>query len=277
MNLVDHKMRKNNVPVLSHADIETIADDVIRSFLAHATADSPAINIELLAEKHLGVRLDYVHLSNNESILGMMIFQDCSVPLYLPDDRTAKYYAAKAGTAMIDRSLLNDRKMGRARFTIAHECAHWILHRPTKHTYVNQITLDIPAAIDDPNVAIVCRTASSRAVSSGLKTPGEWKEWQADNLASALLMPAGAVRTCMMNCISQMNGSANIHFDLYGEKYVQAKTASLIRHMAALFQVSEKAAEIRLNRLGYLCQRPEEPKQVPLEFTYTNPYDLFDW
>ena len=277
MNLVDHKVRKNNVPMLSCADIETIADDVIRSYHAHSASDLSAINIEQMAEKHLGVRIDYAHLSNNESILGMMIFQDCSVPLYVPEEKTAKYHAAKAGTVMIDQSLTSDRKMGRARFTIAHECAHWILHRPVKQTYVNQIPLDIPATIDDPNVAIVCRTASSRSTSAGPKTPADWKEWQADNLASALLMPAGAVRCFINNYTSQMNESGKIHFDLFGERYIQAKTASLIRQMAALFQVSEKAAEIRLNRLGLLCQRKEEPSQIPLESNIQTPYDLFDW
>ena len=278
MNSQTQKKPMSRVPHLTVSNIESIARDVIHSFSQGADLEPNAVNIERLAEKHLGIRLDYAHLSNNGSILGMMIFQDCSVPLYLPNEKTIKIFEAKAGTAMIEHSLTEDRNRGRIRFTIAHECAHWILHRPTLKVVPKRPSLNLQQTSDQEDLAIVCRKVTTKPKLPGERTAMDWKEWQADNLASALLMPSAAVHTFMKDYTRRLSEKTKFMFADYGEQYVQAQTSSLLRQLAALFQVSERTAEIRLNRLGFLYPRTDVPEQRPsLDLENNFEQDFFLW
>ena len=106
----------------------------------------------------------------------------------------------------------------------------------------------------------------------------DWKEWQADNLASALLMPSAAVHSFMKNYTRLLSEKTKFMFADYGERYIQAQTSSLLRQLASVFQVSERTAEIRLNRLGFLCPRTDVPEQRPtLDLENEFDHDFFLW
>lgn len=81
--------------------------------------------------------------------------------------------AVRAGTILIDERLCDPSKLGRLRFTCAHELAHWVLH---KKLYSG--TGDVAAY--NGNV--------SSDESHGII------ERQADTLASALLMPLPQIK-----------------------------------------------------------------------------------
>ena len=83
--------------------------------------------------------------------------------------------AVRAGTILIDERLCDPSKLGRLRFTCAHELAHWVLH---KKLYSG--TGDVAAY--NGNV--------SSDESHGII------ERQADALASALLMPLPQIKKC---------------------------------------------------------------------------------
>jgi Zn-dependent peptidase ImmA (M78 family) len=174
----------------------------------------------------------------------MMVFQDCHIPFYDSANGTIKHHSVKSGTALIDKSLIDGQhSQHRARFTIAHECAHWILHRPSK----------ISHASASSECRIVCRTTDSKVLADAQqKTASDWKEWQADNLASALLMPASVVKAFMREYLENETKKSNPFIAAFGERMVIAKTTSMLRHMSAVFNVSVSAAEIRLKRLGFL-------------------------
>lgn len=261
MRLVDQVPRKNGVPILKIVELESIAHDEISSFMRSPVLQAAEIDIEQFAKEHLRIRFDYAELSNNQSILGMMVFQDCHVPFYDSAKGTINHFEVKAGTALIDKSLLEGPKMQhRARFTAAHECAHWILHRPAKAIQNTAVNIQPPSRTDS---TIVCRTSNSKSLSdSQQKTASEWKEWQADNLASALLMPGASVRAFMRNYLEFENKKSNPLIDAFGERMVIAKNASMLRQMSAVFNVSVSAAEFRLKRLGYLSDY--EPTLLPL-------------
>lgn len=261
MRLVDQVPRKNGVPILKIVELESIAHDEISSFLRSPVLQATEIDIEQFAEEHLRIRFDYAELSNNQSILGMMVFQDCHVPFYDSTNDTINHFEVKAGTALIDKSLLEGTKMQhRARFTAAHECAHWILHRPAKPIQSTADNKQPPANTDS---RIVCRTTNSKSLSdTQQKTASEWKEWQADNLASALLMPGASVRAFMRNYLENENKKSNPFIDAFGERMVIAKNTSMLRQMSAVFNVSVSAAEFRLKRLGYLSDYA--PTLLPL-------------
>jgi Zn-dependent peptidase ImmA (M78 family) len=83
----------------------------------------------------------------------------------------------------IDQSL--EDKHGRFAFTVAHETAHWQLHRPLYE--MGKLTLSLfPSSVGaSPAPAVVCRAKDG-------KVPAEW---QADQFAARLLMPAATVRS----------------------------------------------------------------------------------
>lgn len=80
--------------------------------------------------------------------------------------------AVRAGTILIDERLCDPSKLGRLRFTCAHELAHWVLHKLYSGT---------------GDVAAYNGNVSSDE-SHGII------ERQADTLASALLMPLPQIK-----------------------------------------------------------------------------------
>jgi len=114
----------------------------------------PPIPVEAIAEKHLGITLEYDDLGE---ILG------------LPDVLGATWVDEKR--IVINKSLATEKEEGRLNFTCGHEIGHWVLHRQFLSS-------------NDSEPAVICRT--SRAKSR--------EEWQADYFSACLLMPAGEVR-----------------------------------------------------------------------------------
>lgn len=259
--------------------MEVIADQEIQKFMKQQDLGSVEIDIEQFAEEYLHLRFDYAELSNNGSILGMTIFQDCFVPFFDSASNTVKHHSVKAGTALIDQSLIDEPgSQRRVRFTIAHECAHWILHRPAQVAGERPSLQDEAQPSNDLDNRIICRkSTSTQKPDSSPKTAAEWKEWQADNLASALLMPAASVRAFINDYLDRENQKDNILAICHGERMVLAKNNSMVRQMAAIFNVSEQAAEIRLKKLGFLTDTvPGLYQPIVIEKSEIFPLSDFD-
>jgi len=110
--------------------------------------------------------------------------------------------------------------------------------------------------------SIICRK-------TGTTDNIDWLEWQADNFASALLMPAVAVHSFMKNYVSEHRESMKMKYQLLGEYYARAKREQIIRIAAITFGVSIQAAEIRLLKLKYL--KPRQYRQPEPGFECINP------
>ena len=123
------------------------------------------------------------------------------------DHNKYRMIAVRAGTILIDERLCDPSKLGRLRFTCAHELAHWVLH---KKLYSG--TGDVAAY--NGNV--------SSDESHGII------ERQADTLASALLMPLPQIKKCFYRL------------------RIGRTDEQLIAEMANIFEVSKQAMQIRL-------------------------------
>jgi IrrE N-terminal-like domain len=92
------------------------ADDLLRDFEARFAVDEvPPVPVERIAESHLGLLIEEVddlrslpNAPTNQGALSGML-------------------DAEAQTIWLDRAEAQ-RSPGRRRFTIAHECGHWVLH-----------------------------------------------------------------------------------------------------------------------------------------------------
>lgn len=125
----------------------------------------PPIDVDEITEGYLGLVLE---VGNLQGLLGL----DDVLGATWFDERRLR----------VDQSL--EGKEGRFAFTVAHEIAHWQLHRPLYE--MEKVTVGLFRDELGPRVAggIVCR-------SRDYKSPAEW---QADQFAARLLMPAVAVR-----------------------------------------------------------------------------------
>ena len=244
MSLVELKTSNQGVSRLSRMDIERLAYNQLAAYNQALLAQPGILDIDDFAENFLGINLDFIELSNNGSILGMVAFSDCVVPVYDSEQNEMRSHAVKAGTVLIDSNTIKKHEY-RGKFTIAHECAHWLLHRPTCHAQ-----------------SIICRK-------SGTTNNIDWMEWQADNFASALLMPAVAVHTFMKNYVSEQRESMKMMYQMLGERYAITKREQIIRIAAYTFGVSNQAAEVRLIQLKYL--KPRQYRQPEPGFECINP------
>lgn len=115
---------------------------------------APPIPVEAIAEKYLGITLEYDDLGE---ILG------------IPDVLGATWVDEKR--IVINKSLANEKDEGRLNFTCGHEIGHWVLHRQFLSS-------------NDAKPVVICRTSQSKSR----------EEWQADYFSACLLMPAEEVR-----------------------------------------------------------------------------------
>lgn len=165
----------------------------------------------------------------------------------------------------VDQSLdptVYPSKLGRFRFTLAHETGHWRLHRQYYIQNPDQKTL---FAENDTKPAYICRSAEA-------KKP---VEWQADYFAASLLMPRKLVCTAWeasygeLKPIALQDLRAKQHEIVTSDALRRAGPRSggdisddllmecYSRPLAADFQVSPEAMRIRLEQLKLLVRRRE--------------------
>lgn len=231
-------LSKDLVPIIKKGDIDIEATKFLKRYCPEALEKPMPVPVEDIAELKMDLEIDYVNIDKGCDTLGMMIFSDGSVELY--DKETNDYIRRcyRKGTMLIERDLSEVGNRGRERFTIAHEIVHWDKH---------QLRF-MALSYKDKDLARACRCPQEKAYKP--KTPEDWMEWQADNLAAAILMPAEMfiqrvkeIRTCYsigekINDIMWLGFPPEIIRDY------------IIDSLASTFQVSRKAAEIRLNTLG---------------------------
>lgn len=201
--------------VLTYQELNDMAQNIVDSYRSPNDHPYINVNIEELLKKLYGLKFEYYTLSNDSSILGL--FSSVPVILYVYKNDEPAIVQLDGRTALIDESLLQDKMTGRRNFTIAHEGAHHILnHIPNEPWIAYRDTIDKGYVID-------------------------WSEWQANTLASCLLMPENSVRY--------------LFWSFYGCEHLEKITPfneeifCPFIAMADYFGVSKQALGIRLKKL----------------------------
>lgn len=159
-------MLQINVSYLTSAQLDQVVAELLRNYgkWRGAPVRLP-IDVDEIAEGYLGLTLeltDLRQLLGIDDVLGATWF----------DERRLR----------VDQSL--EGKEGRFAFTVAHEIAHWQLHRPLYEMEKVTFALFSPQPGTKPTAAIVCRAKDRKSLA----------EWQADQFAARLLMPVADVR-----------------------------------------------------------------------------------
>jgi len=160
--------------------LDVIARKIISGYDPALLHNPAPIPVEAIIEKTYKLTIEFQYIRNNGRILGETIFEDCMVPIYERQNNEGyKLERFKAGTIIIDASLLNCRNDGRYNYTCTHELAHWVIDKD----YFMQ--LGQTAAM---TTKAVRSTETDKAV-----------ERQADRLACRILMPKGTVKQVFHN------------------------------------------------------------------------------
>lgn len=225
------------IPIVSGEELDMLGERLITDFSPQKAFTPGEIDIDRFVTGYLGMKQDFCYLSHCGVYLGMTVFRDSNcIPVYLPEQNQADYVCAKAGTVILDPSLLEDGQEHRYRFTVGHEGSHRILHTAY---FLNDIGQGTPYS-KEVDVFVRCRADHYQfnISSPALRwTDAKRVEWQANRLASAILMPRSMVRMLMASMPNR------------GET---AWPQMVSKQVSDVFNVSLEAAFYRLKDLGFL-------------------------
>ncbi len=205
---------------LSGKQIENEALIFRNAFLGDDASNICAIDIDRFLEFQVGAEIDYAPLSQDGSILGMTCYEDKDIQIWDAERQNPLIRRGKPKLILIDPDCDHD---GRMRFTMAHECAHLLLHN----------------ADDFQNDA--CLSLNDFPTVKGKVT--NWAEWQANRFAAALLMPMDLVleKVRQFSDDEPSSSDINIEFDALSE-------------IAGLFEVSVQAMKIRFEQINKVAK-----------------------
>mgnify|MGYP001159099233 CR=1 FL=1 len=220
--------------ILSRKDIEMIAERVVTQYKAlPEITNSQIYHVDpvLLAERVYGFSVEYEHLSVDGRALGVTSYQEAPAKIWA-DDGSPGYYILDGKTILIEKDLKDDvSRLGQHNFTVGHETAHQILSLLYPGDYTVKVRKE--------------RLLYYRAESEKRGPVRNWEEWQANALASSILLPPDLVSRCMY--LFGLPDKMRWLNRIYGVKEYEQFT-----NMAQFLGVSRKAMAIRMEQLGVL-------------------------
>lgn len=155
------------------------------------------------------------------------------------------FFPGRKPRVMIARELSEqEHRENRLRTTLAHEYGHVKCHAPL---YDAEAPVSLFPELYEKKPSPKC----PRDTIHGTGTT-DWMEWQAGYTSGALLMP--------ITYLGRIVRDAQMRLRIYGACYTgSAKGRALIELVSRSFAVSRDAAQVRLEKLGYVAQGSSEP------------------
>ena len=210
---------------LDKSTLESKAEELLAAYLGGTLLErAQPIDIYHFAEFELEASVDYQPLSEDGLTLGMSVFQEGSVPIYKsPGVMVDTVFPAK--TIIIDSEALESSPESRERFTVAHECAHQVLH--PRYFY------------RDPHMNTEATTYRPYQANAEQHSESfDRTEWQANYLGAALLMP----RRAFAAKFSDLTPNGWMRLSPAGKKCV-------VSNLAETFEVSRMATALRIKNI----------------------------
>ena len=219
---MDYNMN-NLIPFIPPSEYDRVAEQFLEEYCQEALKRPMAVPIETIAAD-MGLKVQYVCLSEEADIYGATIFTDGALEIYDPEEGLYDTKVFKRKTVLIDPEAVKKTNVGCKHNTLAHECVHWYKHRlyykmqkftaPRMARFCKCSVNQLPYATEDENIM----------------------EGQAIGIAPRILMP----KSTFIEAASQ--------YDIvYGRDNWQA-----IYGLADLFDVSKQSVMIRLEECNLL-------------------------
>lgn len=243
---LNYAQKENGLFLLSRNNIEHVACNVLSEYAPENLERPTPLNTIGLLQDYLELRVKRNYIGTYDSgILGMIVMNDIvEIPscdaVYRPIVLEETY-----GTVLINPDLSIAKNAPRRRYTEVHEGAHYMLHKP----YFKK--LEKKADANTKQTGIACRAVEIHKGAPQNAT--QWMEWQADTLAASLLMPKD---------VFDSYASAILHkYGVYRGYLISGNEADkryaydIFSEIAQPFQVSVRAAQIRMIHLGLIRKR----------------------
>lgn len=218
---------------LSRIDIEAIAEKYIQEYMRLPevkTTQVYRIEPELFLEKVLKLDIRYLHLSYGCSLLGLTAFEQIEVDVLTGADEE-EHILLDGNTVLIESELKSDNRLrGRMNFTLMHEGSHQIFKKLFPGDY---------SAVRNREPAI----HYYKAAQEHTKQIRDWEEWQANTLASAILLPPNLIGQGMY--LFGLGEKIECLNKIYRPKVYERFSA-----LADFLGCSKKALAIRMKQLG---------------------------
>ena len=174
-----------------------------------------------------GLTIKNEAITKDKSIHGMLVCDNSDIVLWNEEKKEYRTTFCTGKTIYIDTLLQVPSLKNRYRFTLAHEYAHWVLHRK------------IVKKIAKEKKILPYLTCAERNINEELIEKVEAScEWQANYLAGAILMPYLPLKHyCQEN-----------RFNILDTEYLYEQ----VNLLSCKFSVSVKAMYVRLRQLGYI-------------------------
>ena len=219
---------------ISRRGIEGIASRVIEEYKRLpeiSDEEITCVDPELLTRQLLGLKLDYCRLSKDGSLFGITSFSKLEIEIF-DDPNEQRFYSLDGKTVLIESALKEDDELiGSYHFALMHEISHRILSMRFPGIYNGSVKEPLMCLVSKPH------RASGEEV--------DWYEWQANTLASAILMPKdlvikGMERHGLGRQIQILN------------RVFRPQVYKAFSELACSLGVSKQALAIRMKYLGLL-------------------------
>lgn len=229
----DKSLSQNLVPYMYEEDVDKHAEDFLKRHCPKALLQPMAIPVEEVVQK-LGMQLYYAPL--DDSVFGKTYFGKEKVVVY--DNLVKKSeieIITEPGTMLINPNVYFMYNIGTANNTIIHECVHWDRHRRP---------FELQKLLTGDSNHISCEIIE---VYDGIPEDApalKWMEWQANQLAPRILLPAEMFKKVYNNALR------DFHTKNPRKRFAEVMEEA-IGYTSNYFQVSLVATKLRLIELGY--------------------------
>ena len=217
---------------LSRNDLHELSLKLLYHYYKTSELPFRPLDIDNFAQQYMNLTVRYEDLTcKNRTVLGCIAYEN--TVLVLDPNNPNTHFPINARTVFLNKSLKKRDQKGRRNFTLAHECAHNAVHSIYPNAWPE----------------FQCREPGRKYSLRELITGDDWCEWQANTLASKLLMPAHLVFGLM-----EREGYCG-KVKVYPKDRLLFDEQGLIRNMTDFLGVSKSALLIRLKQLNLLDYR----------------------
>ena len=235
---LNYPQQPNGMYVLNGNDLEHIATGVLSEYFPHNLDYPLPLNTDALFDD-LGLLVKHKFLGVPEhEILGATVMGDTADIPAFDLMKGVILLEETYGTVLINSELCCASKAPRRRYTEVHECSHWLLHRP----YYKKLSQS------DKSCFVACRTVETYKQKT--RTDADWREWQADRLAAAMLMPRDVFYDYAKAELKKAGASRG--YLVEGQSRDRQIFDEAIVPITRRFSVSKRAAQIRMIRLNLI-------------------------